>query len=162
MRRTSKGLRLNLNCCVPSLVFRVYLNLSMPTCGILNHVTVHELDFLSCRATFNFGRRRPRSSHLPSATPIDHLIMLSSRTIFRATRAAASQRIAVPRAIASSQIRSYATPAAADSKPPKALYGLDGTYASALVRYLNIKYSQSRWTMHPVSGRGRCWTSTNG
>ncbi|RQM05343.1 hypothetical protein DH86_00001888 [Scytalidium sp. 3C] len=30
------------------------------------------------------------------------------------------------------QIRSYATPAAQDSKPPVALYGLDGTYASAL------------------------------
>lgn len=31
-----------------------------------------------------------------------------------------------------SQLRSYATPAAVDSKPPVAVYGLDGTYASAL------------------------------
>jgi F-type H+-transporting ATPase subunit O len=59
--------------------------------------------------------------------------MLSSRAILRATRAAAPQRAAIPRVIASSQIRSYAAPAAADSKPPIALYGLDGTYASALV-----------------------------
>ncbi|KAN0112700.1 OSCP domain containing protein [Hyaloscypha variabilis] len=58
--------------------------------------------------------------------------MLSSRAILRATRAAAPQRIAATRAIASSQVRSYATPAAVDSKPPKALYGLDGTYATAL------------------------------
>jgi len=57
--------------------------------------------------------------------------MISSRAILRATRAAAPTRIATLRVIASSQIRGYATPAA-DSKPPIALYGLDGTYASAL------------------------------
>jgi len=66
--------------------------------------------------------------------------MLSSRAILRAARATAPQRSAVPRAIANSQIRSYAGPAAADSKPPIALYGLDGTYASALVRYWEIDY----------------------
>lgn len=58
--------------------------------------------------------------------------MFSSRAIIRATRAAAPQRVA-SRVVASSQTRGYATPAA-DSKPPVALYGLDGTYASALVR----------------------------
>jgi len=58
--------------------------------------------------------------------------MFSSRAILRASRAAAPQRIAVPRAIAVSQIRSYAAAAPVDSKPPVALYGLDGTYASAL------------------------------
>jgi len=56
--------------------------------------------------------------------------MLSSRAILRATRAAAPQRSAVSN-IAASQIRGYATPAV-DAKPPIALYGLDGTYASAL------------------------------
>lgn len=59
--------------------------------------------------------------------------MFSSRAILRATRAAAPSRIAVSRAAVAPQIRSYATPAAQDSKPPVALYGLDGTYASALV-----------------------------
>ena len=73
--------------------------------------------------------------------------MLSSRAVLRATRAAAPQRVAVPRAIASSQIRSYAAPASVDSKPPKALYGLDGTYASALVRSLDVNYRQLRWIM---------------
>lgn len=32
-------------------------------------------------------------------------------------------------------VRTYAAAAEADSKPPVALFGLDGTYASALVRY---------------------------
>ncbi|TAQ89137.1 hypothetical protein B7494_g2524 [Chlorociboria aeruginascens] len=56
--------------------------------------------------------------------------MLSTRAIFRASRASTPQRIITPRALA--QSRTYATPAAPDSKPPVALYGLDGTYASAL------------------------------
>lgn len=60
-------------------------------------------------------------------------IMFSSRAVLRAS-ASASGRIATPRAaLATSQIRNYAAPAAADSKPPVALYGVDGTYASALV-----------------------------
>lgn len=56
--------------------------------------------------------------------------MLSSRAVLRAARAPASRAIV---AAPSSLSRSYATPAAVDAKPPKALYGLDGTYASALV-----------------------------
>jgi hypothetical protein len=60
--------------------------------------------------------------------------MLSRQALLSATRAAAPARSTVPRAVfASSQLRTYATPAQADSKPPVALYGLDGTYASALV-----------------------------
>ena len=39
--------------------------------------------------------------------------------------------------IASGLSRSYATPAA-DSKPPVALYGVDGTYASALVSSFSL------------------------
>ncbi|TVY81277.1 ATP synthase subunit [Lachnellula suecica] len=56
--------------------------------------------------------------------------MFSSRALLRAARAPATQRFVAPQA--SSQIRNYASPAAVDSKPPVALYGLDGTYASAL------------------------------
>ncbi|CAG8956900.1 hypothetical protein HYFRA_00012355 [Hymenoscyphus fraxineus] len=57
--------------------------------------------------------------------------MFTNRALLRATRATSSisQRVVVPRA---SLARNYATPAAADSKPPVALFGLDGTYASAL------------------------------
>ncbi|CZR52946.1 probable ATP synthase subunit 5, mitochondrial precursor [Phialocephala subalpina] len=57
--------------------------------------------------------------------------MLSNRAMLR-IRASASQRVVASRAIPALQFRSYATPTAADSKPPVALYGLDGTYASAL------------------------------
>ncbi|KAK6504883.1 ATP synthase F0 subcomplex subunit OSCP atp5 [Arthrobotrys musiformis] len=37
-----------------------------------------------------------------------------------------------PRAAVISSLRTYATAAAADAKPPVALYGIDGTYASSL------------------------------
>ena len=60
--------------------------------------------------------------------------MLSSRALFRATRASAPRSIIVPKSLTPSSFRAYATPSAApDPKPPVALYGLDGTYASALV-----------------------------
>ncbi|RDW82283.1 putative ATP synthase subunit 5 [Coleophoma cylindrospora] len=58
--------------------------------------------------------------------------MFSGRAAVRATRGVIPQSIVAPRAITVSQFRGYATPAAPDSKPPVALYGLDGTYASAL------------------------------
>jgi F-type H+-transporting ATPase subunit O len=65
--------------------------------------------------------------------------MLSRQALLSATRAATPARTAVPRVVfTSSQLRSYATPAQADSKPPVALYGLDGTYASALVRFHSL------------------------
>ncbi|KAK8093794.1 hypothetical protein PG997_000479 [Apiospora hydei] len=50
-----------------------------------------------------------------------------SRTAFRAVRAAAPQRT-----IARIPARSYAAAAAQEVRPPVAVYGLDGTYASAL------------------------------
>ncbi|KAF3011525.1 hypothetical protein G7054_g3294 [Neopestalotiopsis clavispora] len=50
-----------------------------------------------------------------------------SRSAFRAVRAAAPQRT-----VARAAVRSYAAAATQDSKPPIAVYGLDGTYATAL------------------------------
>lgn len=56
--------------------------------------------------------------------------MLSRQALLRSARAAAPSR-----AIAS-QARFYAAPAAAEAvKPPVALFGVDGTYATALVRH---------------------------
>lgn len=56
--------------------------------------------------------------------------MLSRQAFLRSARAAASSR-----AIAS-QVRFYAAPAVSENvKPPVALFGLDGTYATALVRH---------------------------
>jgi hypothetical protein len=52
-----------------------------------------------------------------------------SRSAFRAVRAAAPQRT-----VARAAVRNYAAAATQDAKPPIAVYGLDGTYASALVR----------------------------
>ena len=56
--------------------------------------------------------------------------MLSRQVVSASSRASLLRR---PAPIASTIARTYATPAT-DSKPPIALYGLDGTYASALVR----------------------------
>ncbi|ORY64371.1 mitochondrial F1F0-ATP synthase, subunit delta [Pseudomassariella vexata] len=50
-----------------------------------------------------------------------------SRQAFRAIRAAAPQRT-----FARASVRNYAAAATQDVKPPIAVYGLDGTYASAL------------------------------
>lgn len=56
--------------------------------------------------------------------------MLSRQALLRSARAAAPSR-----AIAT-QVRFYAAPAATETvKPPVALFGLDGTYATALVRH---------------------------
>lgn len=56
--------------------------------------------------------------------------MLSRQVLLRSARAAAPSR-----ALAS-QVRFYAAPAASENvKPPVALFGLDGTYATALVRH---------------------------
>lgn len=60
--------------------------------------------------------------------------MLSRQAILRAARTAAPQR-----AVAS-QVRFYAAPPAANNdivKPPVTLFGLDGTYATALVRAIS-------------------------
>jgi len=54
--------------------------------------------------------------------------MMSSKV---ARPALAAVRRTAPR----TAIRTYAAPAGENTKPPIALYGLDGTYASALVSY---------------------------
>lgn len=87
--------------------------------------------------TDNFGFKTTKLKTPPSSSPQPQLntdIMFSSRAILTATRAAAPQRVLAPRVLASSQIRSYATPQPASVQPPIALFGLDGTYATALVR----------------------------
>lgn len=56
--------------------------------------------------------------------------MLSRQALLRTARTAVSQRAAL------SQTRAYAAAAASSGKvlPPVALFGVDGTYATALVR----------------------------
>jgi F-type H+-transporting ATPase subunit O len=55
--------------------------------------------------------------------------MISRQALLRSARTAAPQRALV------GQTRTFAAPASSDRvKPPVALFGLDGTYATALVR----------------------------
>lgn len=58
--------------------------------------------------------------------------MLSSRVARAGLRASVQQFSSAPRTAALNGIRTYATPAQ-DVKPPVAVYGIDGTYANALV-----------------------------
>ncbi|KAL2785734.1 ATP synthase delta subunit-domain-containing protein [Aspergillus keveii] len=50
----------------------------------------------------------------------------------RAGLRASAQQFSVPRTAALNGLRTYATPAAQEVKPPVSLFGVDGTYASAL------------------------------
>lgn len=54
-----------------------------------------------------------------------------SRQALRSVRAAAPVRVPAMRAMPA---RSFAAAANADAQPPVAVFGLDGTYATALVR----------------------------
>lgn len=60
--------------------------------------------------------------------------MLSRQAVSAAFRSSAPRSAVGRTANAIPHIRSYAQPASSpDTKPPVAVYGLDGTYASALV-----------------------------
>ncbi|PON21295.1 ATP synthase subunit 5 [Trichoderma gamsii] len=72
----------------------------------------------------NRSLRKPVSHHLPT-TP--STIAMLSRQVFRSLRAAAPQR-----AFAAVPARTFAAAASADVKAPIAVFGLDGTYATAL------------------------------
>lgn len=81
--------------------------------------------------------------------------MLSRQALLRSARAAAPSR-----AIAS-QARFYAAAPAANEtvKPPVALFGLDGTYATALVRHRTRSVPATRdFSMHekgePIGRKG--------
>lgn len=75
----------------------------------------------------SFQRRRP--SPPPSLFPRQLPAMLS-RQALRSVRAAAPQRVL---AVRTTPVRSFAAAASAEVHVPKAVFGLDGTYATALV-----------------------------
>jgi F-type H+-transporting ATPase subunit O len=54
--------------------------------------------------------------------------MFSRQALLRSARSAAPQRALI------GQVRTFAAPASEKVTPPVALFGLDGTYATALVR----------------------------
>lgn len=57
--------------------------------------------------------------------------MLSARVAARA----GLRNFAAPRSVAVGGLRTYAAAAQQDVRPPVALYGVDGTYANALVSF---------------------------
>lgn len=63
------------------------------------------------------------------SNPIEKLGVLKMMSSKFSRPALAAVRRTVPR----TAIRTYAAPAADNTRPPVALYGLDGTYANALV-----------------------------
>ena len=85
--------------------------------------------------TSSFTRYPHRYHPHPEQHPVrlDTVKMLASRVAARSARAAAPRFSAV-------SVRGFADAAKVDSKPPVALFGLDGTYASALVRSSRRKY----------------------
>lgn len=60
--------------------------------------------------------------------------MLSARVAARA----GLRNLAVPRSVAVGGLRTYAAAAQQDVRPPVALYGVDGTYANALVSFSRL------------------------
>lgn len=82
--------------------------------------------------------------------------MLSRQALLRSTRAAAPSRAFA------SQIRSYAA-ANETVKPPVALFGLDGTYATALVRHRADSFrSQKRsLDLYRISSSGQLACARN-
>ncbi|KFZ12801.1 hypothetical protein V502_06905 [Pseudogymnoascus sp. VKM F-4520 (FW-2644)] len=88
----------------------------------------------------------PTTTSTPRRHSIAVIKMNVSRAFVRAANTSATRVTIARRAAAQPAIRSYATPASsADTKPPVALYGLDGTYASAL--YTAAVKSQSLETV---------------
>lgn len=59
--------------------------------------------------------------------------MFSSRAIIARAGLRASSNVQISRSAALGSMRTYAAAATQDSRPPVALYGVDGTYANALV-----------------------------
>ena len=68
--------------------------------------------------------------------------MLSSRVAQASLRAASASSASTLRVAATSGARFYAAPAATDTKPPVALFGVDGTYASALVSVIKEGFNR--------------------
>ncbi|KAL2698185.1 hypothetical protein AAEP93_010895 [Penicillium crustosum] len=92
----------------------------------LNLASLTEASTPNVDITSPFNPQRPSS--LPEATPPANCTMMSARFARAGLRAT---QFSVPRTAAVNGIRSYATPAQ-ETRAPVALFGVDGTYASAL------------------------------
>jgi F-type H+-transporting ATPase subunit O len=70
--------------------------------------------------------------------------MFSSRALTTAFRAATPRAPIAARVAATRSYAAAAAPSSAQTKPPVALFGIDGTYASALVRYISCQLAMLR------------------
>lgn len=74
--------------------------------------------------------------------------MFSSRALTSAARIAAPRTPIATRVAATRAYAQAAAPSSSQTKPPVALFGIDGTYASALVRlFPSLKYSNRPHTL---------------
>ncbi len=97
-------------------------------CSCLRHprnCRAAQTPFENCRPT----EARCTTLEVPHRIQSPPVTMFSRQALLRSARLAAPQRALV------GQVRTFAAPAAGENvKPPVALFGLDGTYATALVR----------------------------
>lgn len=71
--------------------------------------------------------------------------MFTSRALSTALRAGAPRAPIAARFAATRGYAAAAAPNSAETKPPVALFGIDGTYASALVRLFLFNLRILRW-----------------
>jgi hypothetical protein len=109
-------------------------------------------------AELHLGHLELSSSIFTSTTTVKSVLsippspqtMFSGRLAAQAARSAAQRAPIAPRAA----VRAYAqASSAASSKPPVAFYGVDGTYASALVSSIGYEVSSD-------AAVGGCWGGT--
>ena len=99
-------------------------------CGMVNiSASGSRSDLPSIQTPFlKSGSSGSQTFEVPITAPNPTVTMFSRQAVLRTARAAAPQRTIA------SQIRTFAAPASSEKvKAPIALFGLDGTYATALV-----------------------------
>lgn len=82
-----------------------------------------------------------------------------SRQVFRSARAAAPQRALALRAPAR---RSFAAAASDEVKTPIAVFGVDGTYATALVRLSRVSEGGCPSPKSPIGSLWSCFAAMTG
>lgn len=71
--------------------------------------------------------------------------MFSGRALGTALRAGVPRAPIAARVAATRGYAAAAAPSSSSTKPPVALFGIDGTYASALVGYSDLQLALGRW-----------------
>jgi hypothetical protein len=102
------------------------------------------------------GKLNSQPQHHNRHLPHQHLHLRSLATMYASRALTGALRTGAPRISVAARVaatRSYAAaaaPSSANTKPPVALFGIDGTYASALVR---ISVALGNWLNCPMGTR---------